>query len=429
MTDLFSQKREKIPTNQPLAERMRPKSLKDVVGQEHLTGKEGILSQSALKEAVSSFVLWGPPGTGKTTLAKLMASGSQRPFVQISAVFSGVAELRRIFDDATKVGGIVLFVDEIHRFNKAQQDALLGPMESGQIVLIGATTENPSFEINSAILSRARVLTVNSLSEHSLDVLLQRAEATEGKSLLLSPEARECLLQMAQGDARALLNYAETIFQFDHTEPLRVEELGIKLQKKMAMYDKNRDYHYNLISAFIKSMRGSDPDAALYWMGRMLSGGEDPLFLARRMIRFASEDIGLADPQALIHAVAAFQAYERLGSPEGELSLANAVVYLASAPKSNAIYVAFKAAQKHSELTENALPPKHILNAPTQLMKEEGYAKGYQYDHDCPNAFSGQQFFPDTVKRQRYYSPVERGFEREIQKRLNYWEALREEKS
>lgn len=433
MADLFSQhetESKQPPQHTPLAEQLRPQTMADVVCQDHLTGPTGILTQSVLKDKVPSLILWGPPGTGKTTLARLIAAQINRSFVQVSAVFAGVADLRRIFEEAkqkesyTKTG-IILFIDEIHRFNKAQQDALLGPVESGLVILIGATTENPSFSINSAILSRARVLNVNLLEEEALELLLQRAEIFLKKTLPLTPAARHALIQLSGGDGRMLLNLAESAFQFEDEEPLSAEELGNRLQKRMALYDKDQDYHYNLISAFIKSMRGSDPDAALYWMARMLIGGEEPLYLARRMIRFASEDIALADPQALIHALAAYQAYERLGSPEGELSIANAVVYLATAPKSNAVYMAMKVVNKLAKETGHLQPPKHILNAPTKLMKDEGYSEGYLYDHDQPNGFSGQNYFPKDLGRKIFYEPVERGFEREIKKRLDYWKGLR----
>lgn len=433
MADLFSQSASTAnnsPKDSPLAEQLRPQTMTEVVGQEHLTGPTGILSQSVLKDKVPSLILWGPPGTGKTTLARLIAAQANRSFIQVSAVFAGVADLRRIFEEAKQKEaysktGIVLFIDEIHRFNKAQQDALLGPVESGLVVLIGATTENPSFSINSAILSRARVLTVNLLDEDALEQLLCRAETFLDKPLPLTPAARHALIQLSGGDGRMLLNLAESALQFEDTAPLSAEELGNRLQKRMALYDKDQDYHYNLISAFIKSMRGSDPDAALYWMARMLSGGEEPLYLARRLIRFASEDIGLADPQALIHAVAAYQAYERLGSPEGELSVANTVVYLATAPKSNAVYMAMKSVNKIAKETGHLQPPKHILNAPTKLMKEEGYSDGYLYDHDQPHGFSGQDYFPKEIGRKTFYVPIERGYEREIKKRLDYWSGLR----
>lgn len=415
----------------PLAELLRPASLDDIYGQDHLVGESGILRKLLEHQKIPSLILWGPPGTGKTTLARLLAKQAHRPFVQLSAVFAGVADLRRVFEEASmQQSGILLFIDEIHRFNKAQQDALLGPIESGLIILIGATTENPSFALNSAILSRARVLTVKLLDEAAQEQILQRAESVMEKTLLLTPSARQALIQLASGDGRMLLNLSETVFDYTDEAPLSAEELGNRLQKRLALYDKSGDYHYNLISAFIKSMRGSDPNAALYWMARMFQGGEEPLYVARRLIRFASEDIGLADPQALVHAVSAFQAYERLGSPEGELAIANAVVYLATAPKSNAVYMAMKAVSQVAEQTGSLQPPKSILNAPTKLMKEEGYSAGYQYDHDFPHAFSGQNFFPVELEkvpeRTRFYRPIERGFERDIKKRMDFWRALKE---
>ncbi len=415
------------PHKQPLAELLRPTSLVDVVGQSHLVGQEGVVQQLLTLNSLPSLILWGPPGVGKTTLAQLIAkeSSSSRKFVQLSAVFAGVADLRKTFDLAQTTGGVILFIDEIHRFNKSQQDALLGPVESGLVVLIGATTENPSFSLNSALLSRARVLTLNRLSNADLENLLQKAESHLEQPLALTTTAREAIIGLADGDARVLLNYVETISALNLKTDLTAEQLGSILQRRAALYDKNQEYHYNLISVFIKSMRGSDPDAALYWMARMLEGGEDPLYLARRLIRFASEDVGLADPQALSHSLAAYQCYERLGSPEGELAIANAVIYLATAPKSNAVYVALKKVQKMAAQTGSLLPPKHTLNAPTKLMQEEGYGAGYQYDHDVPDAFSGQNFFPETIKRQKFYTPVERGFEREIAKRLEYWNKLR----
>ena len=411
--------------NAPLAEKLRPSSLDEVVGQPHLTASGGILNQLLQSKKLPSFILWGPPGTGKTTLARLIAQHTNREFVQLSAVFSGVADLRKIFDQAQGRGGILLFIDEIHRFNKAQQDALLGPIESGLITLIRATTKNPSFALNSALLSRARVLTLNLLDEEASENLLQRVELYQKSPLNLTPEARKALIDMAGGDGRNLLNLAESVIDYSDDHPLTAAELGERLQKRFAMYDKSQDYHYNIISAFIKSMRGSDPDAALYWYQRMIQAGEPPLYIARRVVRFASEDIALADPQALIHAMSAHQAYERLGSPEGELAIANAIVYCATAPKSNAVYLAFKASAAFAAQHTTQLPPNHILNAPTKLMKDQGYGAGYQYDHDYEDAFSGQRFFPDDLKNETFYVPVERGFERDIQKRLEYWDNLR----
>lgn len=425
MADLLSS----IPNpNAPLAERLRPTQLVDVVGQDHLTGDNGILSRLLMSKKLPSLILWGPPGTGKTTLARLIAQETGCEFVQLSAVFSGVADLRKVFDQAQGRGGILLFIDEIHRFNKAQQDALLGPIESGLITLVGATTENPSFALNSALLSRARVLTLNLLDDQAAEQLLQRAERLVEKKLALTPQARTALIQMAGGDGRNLLNLVETVLEYEDDHDLTAEELGERLQRRLALYDKSQDFHYNIISAFIKSMRGSDPDAALYWFQRMILAGEPPLYIARRVVRFASEDIGLADPQALMHSMVAHQAYERLGSPEGELSIANAVVYCAAAPKSNAVYMAFKSSAKAASATGEKSPPKHILNAPTKFMEQEGYGKGYQYDHDSDDAYSGQKFFPDDMGEPKFYSPVERGFEREIQKRLDYWQLIRHKK-
>lgn len=409
----------------PFAEKMRPQSLKDVVGQAHLTGPEGSLTHLLGLPKLPSLIFWGPPGTGKTSLAQLLATIKGQHFVQLSAVFAGVADLKKVFEEAKTHPGMILFIDEIHRFNKSQQDALLGPIESGLITLIGATTENPSFSLNAALLSRARVLVLNRLEPEALAALLAKAEQQAGKELPLTAGARQLLIAMADGDGRMLLNLVETVAQEEPDQPLSESDLQQRLQRRAAHYDKSDEAHYNLISAFIKSMRGSDVDAAVYWFARMLKGGEDPLYLSRRMIRFASEDIGLADPQALTFAIAAQTAYETLGSPEGELSLINAVIYLATAPKSNAAYLTYKKVMKAAETSGSLMPPMSILNAPTKLMKEQGYGTGYHYDHDCPNAFSGQDFFPNGMERQVFYKPNERGFEREIKKRLEYWQSLR----
>jgi len=411
----------------PLADELRPQSLEEVVGQEHLLADGGTLTRLLGLNKLPSLILWGPPGSGKTTLARLLAQHTTFEFVQLSAVFSGVADLRAVFDQAkSRSKGTLLFIDEIHRFNKSQQDALLGPVEAGLVTLIGATTENLSFALNSALLSRTRVLIVNRLSESALETLLKRAETHLNTTLPLTIEARKLLLDFADGDGRVLLNLVETLGEQPQDSPLDPTALGVFLQRRAALYDKSQDYHYNLISAFIKSMRGSDADAALYWMARMLKGGEDPLFIARRLMRFAAEDIGLADPQASLQALAAMQSYERLGSPEGELSIAVAVVYCATAPKSNAIYTALKKATKAAENSGSLPPPMIIVNAPTTLMKESGYGEGYIYDHDTEEGFSGQNYFPLGLKRQQFYKPVARGFERDIQKRLDYWQKLRE---
>ncbi len=414
----------------PLADVLRPERLEDVAGQEHLTGKGGPLARIAETGRVPSLILWGPPGTGKTTIARLLADLTDDHFEQISAIFSGVAELKKVFAAARErraMGqGTILFVDEIHRFNRAQQDSFLPVVEDGTITLIGATTENPSFELNAALLSRCMTLTLDRLDEAALRRLAERAETHVGRPLPLTEEAFNALVRMADGDGRYFLNIVEEILAAteDGTR-LDVEALSAIVRRRLPVYDKSRDGHYNLISALHKSIRGSDPDAALYWLARMLVAGEDPLYVARRLVRMASEDIGLADPQALEQAVAAREAYEQLGSPEGELALAQAAVFLATAPKSNAVYKAFGAAMKEARQTGSLMPPKIILNAPTKLMKEQEYGAGYLYDHDQPDAFSGQDYFPPEMGRRRFYHPPERGFEREINRRLEWWDRLR----
>lgn len=413
----------------PLADRLRPGKLGEVVGQQHLLGPDGPIGRMMASGRLVSLILWGPPGCGKTTIARLLAEGRTLAFEPLSAVFSGVAELRKVFEAARlrrQAGqGTLLFVDEIHRFNRAQQDAFLPYVEDGTVILVGATTENPSFELNAALLSRAQVFVLKRLDETALLQLLARAEAVEGRPLPLSDSARVLVTALADGDGRYLLNLAEALYALGITAPL--DEAGVlaTIQKRAPIYDKDREEHYNLISALHKSLRGSDADAALYWFQRMVIGGDDPLYIARRLVRFAVEDIGLADPQALIIAQAAWDAYERLGSPEGELALSQAVLYLATAPKSNANYVAFKAAAKAARTTGSLTPPAHILNAPTRLMKDLGYGAGYRYDHDQTEAFSGQNYFPDGMTRPVFYDPPERGFERDIRKRLDYWARLR----
>ena len=417
----------------PLADRLRPATLADVAGQAHLLGPTGTITRMLARGSLASLILWGPPGVGKTTIARLLAAESGLEFVQISAVFSGVADLKRVFDEATKrrrLGeGTLLFVDEIHRFNRAQQDGFLPVVENGTVTLIGATTENPSFALNGALLSRCQVMVLKRLDDAALETLLARAETEIGHALPLDPDARAQLRAMSDGDGRYLLNLAEQIAAMpEDAAPLTPSELAETLSKRAALYDKDREEHYNLISALHKALRGSDANAGLYWLARMLAGGEDPRFIARRLVRFASEDIGLADPQALTQALAAWEAYERLGSPEGELALAQAVLYLGTAPKSNAAYKAFKAAQKAAQGTGSLMPPAVSVNAPTKLMKQLGYGAGYAYDHDSPEGFSGQNHFPDGMARQDFYQPPDRGFEREIAKRLAHWARLREER-
>lgn len=416
----------------PLADRMRPESLGDVVGQDHLIGAAGPLGRMVANGRMTSIILWGPPGTGKTTIARLLADQSDLEFEPLSAVFSGVADLRKVFDrakDRRSVGrGTLLFIDEIHRFNKAQQDGFLPYVEDGTVVLVGATTENPSFELNSALLSRAQVLVLNRLSDEAMDALLSRAESVEGETLPVNADARAALRAMADGDGRYLLNMAEEVFTLSSDTVLDTKALASAVQKRMPLYDKSQDGHYNLISALHKSLRGSDADAALYWFARMLAGGEDSTYILRRLVRFASEDIGLADPQALPQSIAAWEAFDRLGSPEGELAVAQCVIYLATAPKSNASYKAEKSAKKSARETGSLMPPKHILNAPTKLMSELGYGEGYAYDHDAEDGFSGQNYFPEEMQRSRFYNPEGKGFEREIVKRLEYWDKLRREK-
>ena len=416
----------------PLADRLRPGKLEDVVGQDHLTALDAPLGRMMAAGRLSSVILWGPPGTGKTTIARLLAGVSGLEFEQISAVFSGVADLRKVFKaaEARRLSGqgTLLFVDEIHRFNKAQQDGFLPYMEDGTIILVGATTENPSFELNAALLSRAQVLVLHRLKDAALEILLERAEEAQGKHLPLTREARESLRAMADGDGRFCLNLAEELFALKLKQDLDTAGLVSAVQRRAPVYDKGREEHYNLISALHKSIRGSDVDAALYWMARMLAGGEDPLFIARRLVRAAVEDIGMADPQAVTQALAAKQVYDFLGSPEGELALAQAVIYLATAPKSNAAYKALAQASAAAKQHGSLMPPRHILNAPTRMMKDMGYGAGYQYDHAADDGFSGQNYFPESMERKQFYQPKNTGFEKDIQQRLDYWRRLRESK-
>ena len=433
MSDLFESGGLAADAPRPLADRLRPTSLADVVGQEHLLGVDGPIGRMAAAARPHSIILWGPPGTGKTTIARLLSTAFDLHFEQLSAVFTGVADLKKTFEAARarrKMGkGTLLFIDEIHRFNRSQQDSFLPVMEDGTIVLVGATTENPSFELNGALLSRGQVLVLRRLDDAALETLLTRVEAHTGEPLKLDSDARASLRAMADGDGRYLLNLAEEVASLKIIKPLDSAGLMAVVQRRMPLYDKSREEHYNIISALHKSIRGSDPDAALYWLARMLAGGEQPLYIARRLVRAAVEDIGLADPEAVHQALAAKDVFDFLGAPEGEIALAQCVLYLASAPKSNAVYVALGAAKRAAQTHGSLMPPAHILNAPTKLMKNLGYGAGYQYDHDAEGGFSGQNYFPDAMPREQFYVPRETGFEREIAKRLEYWSKLRGKRS